>query len=367
MYSFAIGFAFPLLLIAGFYLCVIRKLRNAASGQANLGSTRMKSRQSANKRIEYLVTGIICTYTICWLPYWITQLVVSFLTTFRKEPIEGFWQFTIIATSLSYTNSALNPILYAFLSDQFKRRCIEVFGTFLRTTGWYNLRSPTANPNITLATGAMCEPSEVKIRYGSGGEHNKGRVETNNESNTATATTTTTNNNNTSNTNHSRPESRQTMAMNDSVSLVISPNRRADILTTPNPARLDGYSDDENDDCNNGRVGNRRVSVDGRAMSFVNDDAQDQEDTRRRVIGGCPEMTRAQNSLSADNHYATTDGRGATNAMTSWSTTSWDKQQLCSSDHGQHLANNSAHGLGQPVGSRAQNEFDWTGERLPPG
>lgn len=114
------------MLIAIFYLCVIRKLRVTARGTNSLVSRRSRIRESANRRIEFLVIGVICTYTICWLPYWISQLYVSFESSSTKTPA-FYYLFILIATSLSYTNSALNPILYAFLSDNFKRRCAEIF------------------------------------------------------------------------------------------------------------------------------------------------------------------------------------------------------------------------------------------------
>ena len=135
LYSFAIGFAFPLLLIAAFYSCVVRKLRQAASGPAASvsSSRRSRTRETTNRRIEHLVMGIICTYTICWMPYWIAQLAVS-LDYNGKIP--AFYQFFMVGTALSYTNSALNPILYAFLSDNFKRRCSEVFASIMGLRRW---------------------------------------------------------------------------------------------------------------------------------------------------------------------------------------------------------------------------------------
>lgn len=116
----------PVLLIAGFYFCIVRKLRSTASGTINTASSRRsRSRETTNRRVEHLVVWIIFIYTLCWLPYWISQLLVSFYSS-MVSPIEIFYDFFLIATSLSYTNSALNPILYAFLSDNFKRRCIDV-------------------------------------------------------------------------------------------------------------------------------------------------------------------------------------------------------------------------------------------------
>jgi len=135
LYSFAIGFACPLLLIAAFYTCVIRKLRKAIGGpaSASASSRRSRARETTNKRIEHLVIGIICTYTFCWLPYWIAQLCVSFNLS---NHLPWFYQFFMIGTALTYTNSALNPILYAFLSDNFKRRCSDVFSSIIGLRLW---------------------------------------------------------------------------------------------------------------------------------------------------------------------------------------------------------------------------------------
>lgn len=144
MYSFAIGFSVPLFLIAVSYLCVVRELRMSAKKNI-AGSRRSKTRENTNRRIELLVIGIIFTYTICWLPYWIEQLCVSFSTP-ETIQFRGFYDFVLIATSLSYTNSALNPILYAFLSDNFKRRCSDIFNSIFK---WLRLRRRFNNNNNT--------------------------------------------------------------------------------------------------------------------------------------------------------------------------------------------------------------------------
>lgn len=212
LYSFAIGFAFPLMLIAAFYICVIRKLRIAASGPISQGSARRsRHRETTNKRIEHLVIGIICTYTICWLPYWITQLCVSFSTTFERSPMEGFYPLVLIATCLSYTNSALNPILYAFLSDNFKRRCSNVFRSIFQAKwcqGGSNCHGPDGHSTIATALGEHSETINLN----------------NNNNNSA---------NKLDNSLYPRPESRQTMTMNEStVHLVTRNSQLADIITT---------------------------------------------------------------------------------------------------------------------------------------
>lgn len=223
LYSFILGFALPVTLIAIFYYCLIRKLRNRMSAAAKgapttatttvsnasnsatqnatttataaaiaaedfnsnsnsmsaLSTSKRVIREHANRRIEILIMTIICTYTVCWLPYWIMQYqVVSCNTsqggnstsfpevianqtsselggqsaeattqaqadqaTLRQMQPQSpdcyttaFFQAIFIATSLSYLNSALNPILYAFLGDNFKKRFQDLF-KFIYTNG----------------------------------------------------------------------------------------------------------------------------------------------------------------------------------------------------------------------------------------
>lgn len=220
MYSFAIGFAVPLLLIAAFYGCVIKKLRIAASGPIGSGSTRRsRSRETTNKRIEHLVVGIICTYTVCWLPYWIGQLLVSFTTHLESSPIEGFYPFVLLATCLSYTNSALNPILYAFLSDNFKRRCTDVFRS-IYSVNWCQ-RPQSQETHSTVATG-LCDHSEI---------HNHNNFYHNNH------------NNNNNLDIAKRRESKQTMVMNESIKLIPSPTQFCETQKLA-PERLEGGEND---------------------------------------------------------------------------------------------------------------------------
>lgn len=163
-------------MIAAFYTCVIRKLRKAATGPLSIGSRRFRSRETTNKRIEHLVIGIIFTYTICWLPYWITQLSLSFTT-----PRSGFYPFVLLSTNLSYMNSALNPILYAFLSDNFKRRCSDVVRSIYSLKLCQRTKRNETHSTVTTALNPESEASQ-------------------------------------------RLESRQTVVLNESIRLTSSPN-----------------------------------------------------------------------------------------------------------------------------------------------
>ena len=114
LYSFILGFAIPLLLIFVFYILVIRKLKTV--GPKN----KSKEKKKTHRKVTKMVLIVITVYVLCWLPYWITQVALIF-----TPPKQCQNSFTItvflFAGCLSYSNSAMNPILYAFLSDNFKK------------------------------------------------------------------------------------------------------------------------------------------------------------------------------------------------------------------------------------------------------
>lgn len=114
LYSFTLGFAIPLLLILLFYVLVILRLSRVGP----------RSRHRAkHRRVTYLVLTVITVYVICWLPYWAGQLYILGAAQATALTVTVF----LLSQLLSYANSAVNPILYAFLSDNFKKSFAKAF------------------------------------------------------------------------------------------------------------------------------------------------------------------------------------------------------------------------------------------------
>ncbi|KAE8749776.1 Allatostatin-C Receptor [Frankliniella occidentalis] len=114
LYSFILGFAIPLVLIFVFYILVIRKLKTV--GPKN----KSKEKKKTHRKVTKMVLIVITVYVLCWLPYWITQVALIFTPPNRCQNNFTVTVF-LFAGCLSYSNSAMNPILYAFLSDNFKK------------------------------------------------------------------------------------------------------------------------------------------------------------------------------------------------------------------------------------------------------
>lgn len=120
LYSFVLCFFVPFILIFVFYILVICKLRRV--GPKN----KSKEKKRSHRKVTYLVLTVIAAYVFCWLPYWLGQLYI--VLNYSNSPRSDFAVAAmLIASCLSYANSAVNPVLYAFLSENFKKSFAKAF------------------------------------------------------------------------------------------------------------------------------------------------------------------------------------------------------------------------------------------------
>uniref|UniRef100_A0A3B4ZCU4 Somatostatin receptor type 5-like n=1 Tax=Stegastes partitus TaxID=144197 RepID=A0A3B4ZCU4_9TELE len=112
VYTCTVGFFCPLLVICLCYLLIVIKVRSVGKRAQATSSRRRKS----ERKITRMVVVVVAVFVFCWLPFYalnILNLLVVLPGDFR-----GLYFFVVV---LSYANSCANPILYGFLSDNFKR------------------------------------------------------------------------------------------------------------------------------------------------------------------------------------------------------------------------------------------------------
>ncbi|XP_066247732.1 somatostatin receptor type 2-like [Euwallacea similis] len=112
IYTFVFSFAIPLTAILFFYAQVLRKLRTVGP------KSKSREKKKSHRKVTNLVSSVVLVYVICWTPYWVTQLAIG--NSSQTNPTLNI-TLHLLASCLSYSNSAVNPILYAFLSDNFKK------------------------------------------------------------------------------------------------------------------------------------------------------------------------------------------------------------------------------------------------------
>ncbi|XP_060083039.1 allatostatin-A receptor-like [Ylistrum balloti] len=112
---FAFGYVIPLTLTCILYGFMIKRL---LYGVVPGGSQRPDSMRT-KKRVTRMVVIVVVIFAICWLPIQIIFVMISFgMIGMDSKFLIG----TMIASNcLAYMNSCVNPVLYAFLSENFRR------------------------------------------------------------------------------------------------------------------------------------------------------------------------------------------------------------------------------------------------------
>ncbi|XP_066291006.1 galanin receptor 2b-like [Branchiostoma lanceolatum] len=106
---FALGYMLPLVIIAACYYLVVRELNSMPKkSQAN----------RSKKRVTKILMVVVIVFGICWLPHH----VVNMWVTFGEFPYNmATYVVKLLSMCMAYVNSCVNPIIYAFLSSEFRQ------------------------------------------------------------------------------------------------------------------------------------------------------------------------------------------------------------------------------------------------------
>ncbi|XP_005173460.1 C3a anaphylatoxin chemotactic receptor [Danio rerio] len=109
-YRFIVGFLIPFLVIASSYIAI---------------GVRAKRLKRGKKLKPFrVILSVILAFFICWLPFHLQQLITAM--TKGKDEWSGIrkvlYNIGPFVGSLAYFNSCLNPILYVFMCEEFKKK-----------------------------------------------------------------------------------------------------------------------------------------------------------------------------------------------------------------------------------------------------
>ncbi|KAG8506337.1 Somatostatin receptor type 5 [Galemys pyrenaicus] len=111
VYTAVLGFLGPLLVICLCYLLLVVKVK---ASRVRVGAPRRRSERKATR----MVLVLVLVFVGCWLPFF-TVNIVNLAIVLPEEPLATGAYFLVVV--LSYANSCANPVLYGFLSDNFRQ------------------------------------------------------------------------------------------------------------------------------------------------------------------------------------------------------------------------------------------------------
>ncbi|XP_056613036.1 C3a anaphylatoxin chemotactic receptor-like [Triplophysa dalaica] len=110
IYRFMVGFVVPFFIIASSYVAIGVRVKRLKRGK--------------QLRPFRVIIPVILAFFICWLPFHVQQLChISALKNDWSDSVqEGVEAAGPFVACLAYLNSSLNPILYVFMCDEFKKK-----------------------------------------------------------------------------------------------------------------------------------------------------------------------------------------------------------------------------------------------------
>jgi len=113
---FVVAYLLPVLLISAFSALTINRLWSMESTD---GPSQRRS-VKAKRRVTRLIGVVVTAFALSWLPSHVVWLWTNYFSSSWSHSYPFFYG-RIAAHVLSYANSCMNPIIYAFMSSKFRR------------------------------------------------------------------------------------------------------------------------------------------------------------------------------------------------------------------------------------------------------
>ncbi|XP_034031274.1 galanin receptor type 1-like [Thalassophryne amazonica] len=145
--TFVFGYVLPLMLISFCYAKVLnhlhKKLRHVS-----------KKSEASKKKTAQTVLVVVVVFCLSWLPHHVVYLWVEF-GTFPLT--QASFVLRVAAHCLAYSNSSVNPVIYGFLSENFRKAYKQVFKCHVGNNssplnGIKELRNKVETPPSTYCT-----------------------------------------------------------------------------------------------------------------------------------------------------------------------------------------------------------------------
>ncbi|XP_058810665.1 kappa-type opioid receptor-like, partial [Phymastichus coffea] len=118
--STVLFFIVPVIILVSSYTVMIYKLSHRLYVKSDINRTSQRD----HKRIIRMLCIIILIFFICVLPFRAMMLWIIFspLSEIIRFSIDGYYSLLYFSRIMCYLNSALNPIIYTFMSTSFRKQ-----------------------------------------------------------------------------------------------------------------------------------------------------------------------------------------------------------------------------------------------------
>ncbi|XP_067083918.1 KISS1 receptor b [Osmerus mordax] len=136
LYSFLAVYLLPLVTISACYAFMLQRMGQPRvqpmDGNYQLQAQEVRA-ASVRVRVSRMVMVMVALFTVCWGPIQICILLQAFRPQLRSYSL---YKVKIWAHCMSYSNSSVNPVVYAFMGNNFRKAFKQAFpSVFLKRGG----------------------------------------------------------------------------------------------------------------------------------------------------------------------------------------------------------------------------------------
>ena len=125
IYMFIVIYATPVIIISVCYATMLHKLYTQVVPGGALSGEAQERQGRQRRKITYMVLTVVIVFTVCWFPF---HLVNLWQRVGQSYPVSKAGKnLKIFARVLAYSNSCLNPFVYAFMGENFRKYLRKAF------------------------------------------------------------------------------------------------------------------------------------------------------------------------------------------------------------------------------------------------
>ncbi|XP_068611002.1 somatostatin receptor type 2 [Brachionichthys hirsutus] len=112
-YTFVMGFALPFTVMTASYIALLLTMRS----QRLKATTPSRDYNRLEQQVTRMIAAVVVVFGMCWLPFY----TLNFCSLYQSGMVLTFSRAFEFVVLLSYSWSCANPILYACISNTFRR------------------------------------------------------------------------------------------------------------------------------------------------------------------------------------------------------------------------------------------------------
>ena len=126
VYAAVLMYLIPLLIISVCYSIMLLKVwTRVAPGDAGRSNNDQNHQVQQKRKVTRMVLAVVIVFAVCWFPIHTLNLWMRLSEYFPYS--YPTYIFKVFAHTLSYANSCVNPFVYAFMGENFKKYLKKAF------------------------------------------------------------------------------------------------------------------------------------------------------------------------------------------------------------------------------------------------